>query len=232
MLTLRKSGDRGHADHGWLDTYHTFSFGGYRDPRHMHFRSLRVLNEDRVKPGHGFPTHQHDNMEIVTFVISGALEHKDSLGTGSIIRPGDVQRMSAGSGISHSEFNPSETEGVHLLQIWIFPEERGIVPSYEQKSYSAVERSGTLRLIVSRGGEDGSVRIHQDVRIFASILRPGERVVHGLAEGRNAWAQVVRGALTVNGQELHAGDGAAIIDEPTVTIASTAESELLLFDVA
>jgi len=232
MLTIRKSNDRGHADHGWLNTYHTFSFGGYRDPKHMSFRSLRVLNEDRVKPGHGFPEHEHDNMEIVSYVVSGALEHKDSLGTGSVIRPGDVQRMTAGSGVTHSEFNSSKSDSVHFLQIWLFPEKRGIEPSYEQKNFSLAERTGRLRLVASRDGADGSLRVHQDERLFASILKPGDRVQHELASARHAWVQVIRGSISVNGQDLTAGDGAALSDETLLTIASKGESELLVFDLA
>ncbi len=232
MLTLRKSDQRGHADHGWLDTYHTFSFGGYRDPKHMGFRSLRVLNEDRVKPGHGFPEHEHDNMEIISYVVRGALEHKDSLGTGSVIRPGDVQRMTAGAGVSHSEFNPSKTEAVHFLQIWLFPEKRGIEPSYEQKNFPLGERTGKLRLVASRDGAEGSLRVHQDVKLFAAVLKPGDSVRHELGGGRHAWVQVIRGAIGVNGQELSAGDGASLSDEELVTIAAKSESELLVFDLA
>ncbi len=232
MTTIRKSEDRGHFDFGWLDTYHTFSFDQYYDPTHMHFRSLRVINEDRVAPGQGFPTHSHHDMEIITYILSGALQHRDSMGNGSVIRPGDVQRMSAGTGVSHSEFNPSESEEVHLLQIWILPAARNLEPGYEQKFFGDVERSGKLRLIVSDDGRDGSVRIHQDARVHATILGAGESVVHSLNEARHAWLQVARGTLSLNEIKLTQGDGAAVSNETELQIEAHNRAEALLFDVA
>jgi redox-sensitive bicupin YhaK (pirin superfamily) len=234
MITLRPSSERGHANHGWLDTYHTFSFDTYRDPNYMGFRTLRVINEDRVAPGRGFPTHPHRDMEIITYILQGALAHQDSMGNGSVIRPGDVQRMSAGTGVRHSEFNHSPNEPVHLLQIWILPRERGIAPSYEQKMFAEDEKLGRLRLIASSDGREGSVTIHQDASIYTSLLKPGSRLSHELKPGRHAWIQAARGAFTVNGVQLRAGDGAAISDERQLTLASdgTETSELLLFDLA
>ena len=232
MITIRKSQDRGHFDHGWLDTYHSFSFADYYDPNHVHFRALRVLNEDRVQPGAGFGMHPHRDMEIVTYVLAGALEHRDSLGTGSTIRPGEVQRMTAGTGILHSEFNPSATEAVHLLQIWILPEEKNLKPSYEQREFSEADKCGRLRLVASHDGRDGSVVIHQDADLYASLLNAGEQVTHALQSGRNAWLQVARGAVNVNGKALRAGDGAAVRREPVLTVAATAnDTEVLLFDL-
>jgi redox-sensitive bicupin YhaK (pirin superfamily) len=231
MITVRKAQDRGHAHHGWLDSHHTFSFADYYDPEHMGFRDLRVINEDTVQPRRGFETHSHRDMEIVTYVLEGALEHKDSLGTGSVIRPGDVQRMSAGTGVSHSEFNHSATELVHLLQIWILPERDGLRPSYEQKHFPAAERSGALRLVASRDARGGSLRIHQDVDLYASLLREGETADHALRPGRNAWLQVARGRCTLNGTPLEAGDGAAVSGEAALRIAGGG-AELLLFDLA
>jgi redox-sensitive bicupin YhaK (pirin superfamily) len=232
MLTIRKSGERGHFDFGWLDTRHTFSFGEYYDPRHMGFRALRVINEDVVRGGGGFGTHPHRDMEIVTYVLSGALAHKDSMGNGSTIRPDDVQRMSAGTGVTHSEHNASPSDPVHLLQIWLLPAETGTAPSYEQRAFPTVEKRGRLRLVGAPDGRDGAVTIHQDVALYASVLDAGDRVQHGLAPGRHAWVQVVRGRVTVNGQPLAAGDGAALSAEPEVVIAAEDASEVLLFDLA
>jgi len=232
VIMKRPASERGHFDHGWLTTYHTFSFGEYHDPRHMGFRHLRVINEDYVRPAKGFPTHGHRDMEIVTYVLEGALEHRDSLGNGSVIRPGDVQRMTAGTGVRHSELNPSTSEPVHLLQIWILPAKAGLAPGYEQTTIADTDKRGVLRLIASPGGSDGSVTIHQDVRLFASVLEPGEKVVQDLARGRFAWLQVARGAVSCNGQALVHGDGAGVSDETSLTIAATAPSELLLFDLA
>ena len=232
MITLRKSGERGHANYGWLDTYHTFSFNTYYDPAHMNFRDLRVINEDRVQPGRGFGTHPHEDMEILTYVLAGALEHKDSMGTGSIIRPGDVQRTSAGTGITHSEFNPSRSEPVHLLQIWIFPEQLGLKPSYEQKTFPEGARRGRLRLVASADAREGSLTIHQDVDLYASVLETGERVTHTLSQGRHAWLQVTRGAVSLNGQAVGAGDGGAVSNERALEIRGDVPSELLLFDLA
>jgi redox-sensitive bicupin YhaK (pirin superfamily) len=237
MITLRPAEERGHAQHGWLDSWHTFSFADYHDPTHMGFRHLRVINEDRVQPGAGFPTHPHADMEIVTYVLAGALEHKDSMGTGSVIRPGEVQRMSAGTGVTHSEFNASRTELVHLLQIWILPEGRGLRPEYEQKEFPERERRGRLRLIAARDGADGAVTIHQDVRLYATLLMPGERVTHTFAPGRHAWVQVARGDVRLNGTPLTAGDGAAVSDERALDLVGEpapagGAGEVLLFDLA
>jgi quercetin 2,3-dioxygenase len=231
MITIRKAKERGHADHGWLDTYHTFSFADYRDPRHMGWGPLRVINEDRVAPGSGFPTHAHRDMEIITYVLEGALEHRDSLGTGSVIRPGDVQRMSAGTGVRHSEYNASKTEPVHLLQIWIEPARTGIAPGYEQKMFAEPERRGQLRLIAAADGRDGAVTIHQDAAVYATTLARGERVEHALAAQRLAWLQVARGALLVNGERLAQGDGAAIDKESRLEIAALEPAEAILFDL-
>jgi quercetin 2,3-dioxygenase len=232
MITIRRSADRGRSEHGWLDSRHTFSFADYYDPAQMGFRALRVINEDRVTPGKGFPTHAHRDMEIVTYVLDGALEHKDSMGNGSIIRPGDVQRMSAGTGVTHSEYNPSPAEPVHFLQIWILPERDGLPPSYEQEKFSADAKRGALRLIASRGGDDGSVAVHQDVELFATVLERGDEVAHALQRGRHAWVQVARGAVTLDGTALRQGDGAAVSDAPSVTLRATETSEILLFDLA
>jgi len=232
MITIRKSEDRGHFDLGWLDTYHTFSFDQYYEPAHMHFRSLRVINEDRVQPAHGFPTHSHRDMEIITYILSGALEHRDSMGNGSVIRPGDVQRMTAGTGVSHSEFNPSEVEPVHLLQIWILPETNGLPPSYEEKHFSDKERRDRLRLIASQEGRDGSVTIHQDARLYATVLDAGKALVHALSEDRYAWLQVARGTIRLNEMELKQGDGAAVRKESELRISAHDQAELLLFDLA
>jgi len=232
MITIRKSEERGHFDFGWLDTYHTFSFDQYFDPAHMHFRHLRVINEDRVAPGQGFPTHSHRDMEIITYILSGALEHQDSMGNGSVIRPGDVQRMSAGTGVSHSEYNPSETEGVHLLQIWIMPRARDLPSGYEQKAFTEDERRGRLRLVASEDGREGSVTIQQDARLYAGILEPGSVTEHKLAAGRYGWAQVARGNVELNGVAMNQGDGAAIRDEDLVKLAAEDQAEVLLFDLA
>jgi redox-sensitive bicupin YhaK (pirin superfamily) len=233
MLTLRKSDERGRANFGWLDSRHTFSFGHYHDPAHMHFGPLRVINEDRVAPGGGFPTHPHSDMEIISYVLDGALEHRDSLGTGSVIRPGDVQRMSAGTGIRHSEFNASETTPVHFLQIWIMPERRGIAPGYEQKSFSPEEKRGRLRLVGSRDGREGSVTIHRDVDLYAALIGKDNAVDHTIGDGRLAWVQVVRGSVTVNGEHVRAGDGVAVPNGGRLRIAGTLEdAEILLFDMA
>jgi redox-sensitive bicupin YhaK (pirin superfamily) len=232
MIIVRKSADRGHFDHGWLDTRHTFSFADYQDPEHMGFRVLRVLNEDRVKPGQGFGRHGHRDMEIISYVLEGALAHEDSSGGGGVLRPGDVQRMSAGTGITHSEFNGSKTEPVHFLQIWILPGEKGIAPSYEQKLFPADERKGRLRLVASPDASDGSLAIHQDARVHAAIVGRGETVTHRLAKGRHAWVQVARGAVDVNGTPLEAGDGAAVSGEHEVKIGGRgAEAELLVLDL-
>jgi quercetin 2,3-dioxygenase len=232
MLILRKSGDRGTADLGWLYSRHTFSFGDYYDPRHMGFGPLRVINEDRVSPGQGFGTHGHRDMEIISYVLEGALEHKDSIGTGSVIRPGDVQVMSAGTGIRHSEFNHSKTEPVHFLQIWVMPDHEGIAPRYEQKRFPDDEKRGRLRLVGSPDGHDGSIVIHQDVRLFAALMNTGEQVTHALSPGRKAWLQVVRGAVQLNGHEMNAGDGAAAEAEPAMSVvANKAGAEVLVFDL-
>lgn len=233
MLTLRKAEERGRANFGWLDSRHSFSFGHYYDPEHMGFGSLRVINDDRVAPGGGFPTHPHANMEIVTYVLAGALEHKDSLGNGSVIRPGDVQRMTAGTGIRHSEFNASRTEPVHLLQIWILPEQQGLTPGYEQTTFAEADKRGKLRLIGSRGGRDGSVTIHQDVDLYATLLDDGQGVSHALAAGRQAWVQVAQGTATLNGDQLYPGDGVAVTEAGKLDLVGTsADAEILLFDMA
>jgi hypothetical protein len=232
MITVRRSADRGHFDHGWLDTRHTFSFAGYRDPRFMGFRSLRVLNEDRVEPGQGFGEHPHRDMEIVSYVLSGALAHRDSLGNGSTIRRGDVQRMTAGTGVVHAEFNASAVEPVHFLQIWILPERAGLAPGYEQRAFPDAEKGGRLRLVASRDGAEGSLTVHQDARILATLLAPGEEVRHPLAPGRHAWVQVVSGEVEVEGERLSAGDGAAISSAPEVAIRGVRDAEVLLLDLA
>lgn len=231
MLTIRPAAERGHTRIDWLDSWHTFSFGDYYDPRHVDFRALRVINEDFVAPGKGFGTHPHRDMEIVTYVLDGALEHRDSLGNGSVIRPGEIQRMSAGTGIRHSEFNQSRDETVHLLQIWIMPERGGIAPGYEQRPLPDGVRGG-LQVIASRDGRDGSVTIHQDAAIHAAQLGAGAAVEHALAAGRHAWVQVARGTVTANGQALRAGDGAAVSGERAVQLRADSDAEVLLFDLA
>jgi quercetin 2,3-dioxygenase len=233
MITLRPADQRGQADYGWLHTRYTFSFADYYDPEHVQFRSLRVINEDHVEPGHGFGTHPHRDMEIITYVLEGGLAHKDSMGTGSTIRPGEVQRMSAGTGVLHSEFNHSPSEEVHLLQIWILPERKGIEPSYEQKDFPRGSKLNRLRLVASPEGEEGSVTIHQDARLYASVLEQGKSVRHELNKGRYAWLQVARGEVSLNGTTLKAGDGAAVEREAALAITGRApSSEFLLFDLA
>jgi len=231
MITFRDRMARGQSRTGWLDSRHTFSFADYYDPAQEGFRSLRVINEDRVIPGAGFPRHGHRDMEIISYVLEGELEHKDSLGNGTVIRPGEVQRMTAGTGILHSEFNPSKTEPVHFLQIWIEPDRTGLAPGYEQKSFPVSERRGRLRLVASPGAEDGAVRVHQDARLFVANLAEGERVEHGLAPGRGAWLQVARGIVALNGTEMRESDGAAVEDEPLLAIEAETDVEILLFDL-
>ncbi len=232
MITLRRSSERGHFDHGWLNTYHSFSFDQYYDPRYMGFRQLRVINEDFVAAGRGFPTHGHRDMEIITYILEGALQHEDSMGNGSIIRPGDVQRMTAGTGVRHSEKNASHDERVHLLQIWILPETLGLEPGYEQKAFSDDERRGRLRLIASNDGRDGSVTVHQDVSVFASILAAGESVRYDMDQTRYGWIQVARGSIVVNGQSAEQGDGAIAMGESSLEIRADQSAEVLLFDLA
>jgi redox-sensitive bicupin YhaK (pirin superfamily) len=230
-LAVRRSEERGRANFGWLDSRHTFSFGHYHDPQHMGFGPLRVINDDRVAPGGGFPAHPHSDMEIISYVLEGAMEHKDSLGTGSVIRPGDVQRMSAGTGIRHSEFNASKTDPVHFLQIWIMPERKGIEPGYEQKAFADAEKRGRLRLVGSRDGRDGSVTIHQDVDLYATLLRGGDIVEHTIAAGRGGWVQVARGSVELNGTTLREGDGVAVTASGPLRIEGLADAEVLLFDM-
>lgn len=232
MITLRKAQDRGRFDHGWLNTAHTFSFSDYYDPRYMGFRDLRVINEDRVQPGQGFNTHPHQDMEILSYVLDGALEHHDSMGNGSVIKAGDVQRMSAGTGVLHSEFNHSKKEQVHFLQIWIVPGEMGLPPSYEQKSFSEEDRKGKLHLIAGPDGDtEHAVTIHQDIRLYTGSLGSADEVNHTLAEGRHAWIQVTKGELTLNGSTLHEGDGAAVSEETRLKLNGQSASEFLLFDL-
>jgi redox-sensitive bicupin YhaK (pirin superfamily) len=232
MISVRPSNERGGGDHGWLKTRHTFSFDRYYDPRFSNFRSLRVINEDWVAPGQGFPMHPHRDMEIITYVLEGGLQHNDSMGNGSIIRPGDGQRMSAGKGVRHSEANPSQTDPVHLLQIWIMPDRPGHEPGYEQKAFPEEEKRGKLRLIASPDGKDGSVTINQDARLYVSLLGRGQQVSHALGKGRYAWLQVARGAVDLNGRKLAQGDGAAVDSEPRLTIRGDSDAEVLLFDLA
>jgi redox-sensitive bicupin YhaK (pirin superfamily) len=234
MMTIRRAEDRGHFDHGWLDTRHTFSFADYRDERFMGFSDLRVVNEDRVRPGMGFGTHGHRDMEILSYVLEGELAHRDSMGNGSTIRPGEVQRMSAGTGVTHSEKNPSPGNPVHFLQIWILPGEQGIRPGYEQRAFPEAERRGRLRVLASRDGRDGSVTIHQDAAMLGTLLSPGERVRHVIAEGRVAWVQVARGEISVNGQPLRAGDGLAAVDEAALDVVGAGDglADVLVFDLA
>jgi redox-sensitive bicupin YhaK (pirin superfamily) len=232
MIEIRNAKERGHADHGWLDSHHSFSFADYYDPRFMGFRQLRVINEDRVQPGKGFGTHPHRDMEIISYVLDGALAHKDSMGNGSTIRPGEVQRMSAGTGVTHSEFNHSPDGVVHFLQIWIVPEKEGLPPSYEQRTFPESERQDRLRLVAARDGREGAVTIHQDVDVYAALLRPKVSVVHSLRPGRHGWIQVARGAISVNGNRLVAGDGAAVSNEASLNIEAIEPSEVLLFDLA
>jgi quercetin 2,3-dioxygenase len=231
-MLIRRASERGFADHGWLRSFHTFSFADYYAPAHMGFRALRVINEDRVEGGKGFGTHPHRDMEIISYVLSGSLQHKDSMGTGSVIRPGDVQRMSAGTGVTHSEFNASATEPVHFLQIWILPEVRGHAPSYEQKHFTEAERQGCLRLVASKDGRAGSLSLHQDAAIFAGLLGAGDRVTHDLPNGRGAWLHVARGKVEVGGQELMSGDAAAFQEGEEISVVGREPSEILLFDLA
>jgi quercetin 2,3-dioxygenase len=229
-IRVRRAADRGHAQYDWLDTWHTFSFDTYYDLAHMGFRSLRVMNEDRVQPGQGFGMHGHRDMEIVTYVLEGALEHRDSLGTGSVIHTGEFQRMSAGTGVEHSEFNPSETQPVHLYQIWLFPAQKGLRPSYEQRTFSEAEKRGRL-LLVASPDDDGALMIHQDARVFLSMLEADHEVGHELQSGRHAWLQVLRGSVELNGQTLATSDGAAVSDETGLSIRATDSSEVMLFDL-
>ena len=232
MILVRPSEARGHADHGWLNSRHSFSFADYYDPKHMGFRALRVINEDRVEPGRGFGAHPHRDMEIISYVLEGGLEHKDSLGTGSVIRPGDVQRMSAGTGVAHSEFNASKTEPVHFLQIWLLPDQRGIAPSYEQKAFSREPVADRLRLVASPDAREGSLTIHTDAALYTGILSSGQSVRHTLPTGRHAWVQVARGAIRLNGTELSEGDGAAVSGEAELELSASSPSEILLFELA
>jgi redox-sensitive bicupin YhaK (pirin superfamily) len=232
VIQIRPSQERGHADHGWLDSHHTFSFADYHDPQQMGFRSLRVINEDRVAPGRGFGTHSHRDMEIISYVLEGSLQHSDSIGTGSVIQPDDVQRMSAGSGVSHSEFNGSKSEPVHFLQIWLVPAKRGIAPSYEQKRFSREDKRGRLRIVASPDARDGSVEIHTDAVVYAGVFGAGERAQLDLKPVRHAWIQVARGKVRVNDRELSAGDGAAISQESQVRIEGIDDGEVLVFDLA
>ena len=231
MITLRRSQERGYADHGWLKSFHSFSFADYHDPAHMGFGPLRVINEDRVAPGTGFGTHGHRDMEIISYVLDGELAHRDSMGNGSVIRPGDVQRMSAGSGVRHSEFNHAQDRTTHFLQIWIEPNVTGIAPGYEEKRFSDADKQGRLRLVASPDGADGSVRIHQDARMYVSRLAPGQSLSAELAAGRLGYLHLVRGAVTVNGERLAGGDAAKVRDESRLAIGAEGDSELLLFDL-
>ena len=232
MMQIRKGAERGYADHGWLRAFHSFSFADYHDPAHMGFGALRVINEDRVNPGMGFGTHGHRDMEIISYVLEGAVEHKDSMGNGSVIRPGDVQRMSAGTGVRHSEFNPSKTEGVHFLQIWIEPGITGIAPGYEEKHFDAASKRGKLRLVASADAREGSVKIHQDASLYAALVDGVEKIAHTLAKGRRAYVHVARGSVSVNGQALDAGDALKVSGTGEVTLDRGSKAEVLLFDLA
>lgn len=232
MITLRESTERGHANHGWLDSYFTFSFANYYDPRHMEFRSLRVLNEDRVDPGAGFPTHPHNDMEILTYVIEGSLEHRDSMGNGSVVRAGEFQRMTAGTGVSHSEFNPSKTEPLHLLQIWILPAEMGLRPGYEQKEFPRNDRLNALRVVASPNGRDASLILHQDAEVLTAVLEAGKSVEHRLDKGRHGWVQVISGSVEINGQPSQGGDGVSLSREERIVVKANEEADVLLFDLA
>lgn len=232
MITIRKGEDRGYSDLGWLDSLHTFSFGSYHEPAHMGFRALRVLNEDRVEPGQGFGAHPHMDMEILSYVLEGALEHQDSTGSSGVLRPGEVQRMSAGTGVIHSEYNASTTDRVHFLQIWILPDRKGRAPEYEQKAFAAEERRGRWRPLATPDGREGSLRIHQDVALYGALLEPGQELAASLPPTRHAWLQVVRGNVTLNGVPLEKGDGAAVSDERSLAIQAVEPAELLLFDLA
>ncbi len=232
MIKIRKSRERGHTNLNWLDSYHTFSFGDYYDPKHMGFRSLRVINEDWVKPSAGFGSHPHRDMEIITYVLEGALQHKDSMGNGSTIKPGEIQRMSAGTGVTHSEYNRSRTEPVHLLQIWILPKKKNIEPSYEQREFNPGEKQGKLHLVATSDGRNSTVTVHQDVNLLASLLAPGEKVTYSLKPDRYAWVQIVGGSVILNGHQLKQGDGASVSEEATLEISASDSSEILLFDLA
>jgi hypothetical protein len=231
-MTIRRASERGHADHGWLNSFHTFSFADYHDPAHMGFRSLRVINDDRVEPARGFGKHGHQDMEIVSYVLEGELGHKDSMGTGSVIRPGDVQRMSAGTGVFHSEMNPSPTNPVHFLQIWIVPDRRGYQPSYEQRTFTAAEKRGRLRLVASNDGREGSVTVRQDVSLFAGLFDGDEKATYELGAGRHAWVHVAQGAVTINGEQLEAGDAVSLDEAGTIALSGGKGAEVLLFDLA
>jgi len=232
MIVRRPAAERGRADFGWLDSRHSFSFGEYYDPAHMGFRALRVINDDRVRPGYGFPTHPHRDMEIISYVLEGELAHQDSMGVGSVIKPGDVQRMSAGTGVLHSEMNPSREAPVHFLQIWILPDVVAIPPEYDQKHWTVDDRQGRLRLVASGDGRDGALRIHQDIDLYAGVFAPGEGAALDLRPGRHAWVQMARGSATLNGEALEEGDGAALSDEARVELQAGADSEILVFDLA
>jgi quercetin 2,3-dioxygenase len=232
MMTIRKASDRGHADHGWLDSHHTFSFADYYDPKHMGFRSLRVINDDRVEGGRGFGAHQHRDMEIISYVLDGQLAHKDSMGTGAVIRPGDVQRMSAGTGVTHSEFNASKSDDVHFLQIWLEPNTNGIAPGYEQKTFSDADKLGTLRLVASPDGKDGSVTIHANANVYAGLLDAGQHAELALPDNHGAWVHVARGKVSINGQQLGEGDGVAIEGERSIRIDGIDNGEVIAFDLA
>ena len=231
MMKVRLAEERGHANHGWLDSHHTFSFANYYDPAFLGFRSLLVINEDRVQPGQGFGKHGHEDMEILSYVVEGSLEHKDSMGTGSVLKPGDVQVMSAGTGVLHSEFNGSKTERVHFLQIWMHPDEKKLKPRYEEMHFSPEHKTNRLKLIGSKTGREGSVTIHQDIDLYASILEPKQRVEHMIWQGRGAWLQMMGGSIEVNGTTLKAGDGLAVEDESKLLILGNVRSEFLLFDI-
>ena len=231
MIKIRKANERGAVNLGWLDSKHSFSFGDFYDPEHMGFGSLRVINDDTVQPGQGFGTHPHRDMEIISYVIDGALEHKDSMGNGAVMRSGEVQRMTAGTGVSHSEFNHSKEDLVHFLQIWVLPEAQSLAPGYEQKNFSVEDKTNRLRLVASRDGADGSVTIHQDMRIYASVLTPGTSLTHSLADGRQAWIQVASGDVTVAGESLSSGDGIAVAEIDSIDVTAGTESEILLFDM-
>lgn len=232
MIAIRRSSERGHADHGWLDTYHTFSFSSYFDPAHMGFRSLRVMNEDRVAAGKGFGTHSHKDMEIISYVLEGALEHKDSMGKGEVLHPGEFQRITAGTGIAHSEFNPSQDRPTHFYQIWLLPQRNGLTPGYEQKRFDDSDLQNTLRMVASPDGEKGSLTIHQDARIYLSKLDGEKEVEFAVPPGRHAWLQVLRGVVTLNGRELRTSDGAAVSDESKLAIRAASNAEVMLFDLA
>lgn len=232
MITIRYAEDRGSVNLGWLDSKHTFSFGHFVDPMYMNFGPLRVINEDRIQPGGGFPTHGHENMEIISYIIDGALEHKDSIGTGSVIRAGEVQRMSAGTGIAHSEYNPSDTDSVHFLQIWIIPGEMDIEPGYEQKMFDPAGRRGGLTLVAAGDGRDGALKIHQDIDLYSAILDDGDSVDLPLDDGRIAWIQMAKGSAQINGEQLSPGDGAAVSAETAIALTATSKAEILVFAMA